>query len=134
MKWVYENLVEVIEDENAVGGFSYQCKKCPRSFKFRIEAVRHASTCGTQSKAKKRGKNKRMHTCNLCAFKASTRAKLSKDRIIEHKDLHQSVNYTTCEKSYKTVKSLKQHMKQVHIQSKMCKCNMCPMVHPILDM
>jgi len=78
MKWVFENWVEVTEDHTTAGGSSYHCRKCPRSFKYRNEAIRHAATC------------------NLCPFKASTRAKLAKHRISEHRDLlRQSINCTT---------------------------------------
>ena len=131
MKWVFENWVEVSTDDSTAGGSSYQCKKCPRSFQLRIEAVRHASTCGTPSKAKKRGKNKRMLTCNLCPFQASTRAKLSKHRMSEHKDLlRQSNCCTTCQKTFKTVKNLKMHIRMVHMKLKNFKCNICPLKFP----
>ena len=128
MKWVFENWVEVTEDHTTAGGSSYHCRKCPRSFKYRNEAIRHAATCGAPSKVKKRGKNTRMMTCNLCPFKASTRAKLAKHRISEHRDLlRQSINCTTCQKSFKSVKNLKEHMKKVHIKSKVFMCSKCPM-------
>ena len=83
--------------------------------------------CGKAFTGKRRGKNTRKITCNICPYKATTEGELAKHRRQAHKDLlfKQRVRCLTCNETFATEKTLKKHILVVHKNSEQQECEFC---------
>ena len=122
----FNNYVLVKKSPKGYVGQVYQCLKCNSDFPTRIICIRHAFNCGKTFTGKKRGKNTRQITCNICPFKTTTEGELAKHRRDAHKEVtSQRVRCLTCNETFASVKSLKKHIMNVHKNSDMKKCGEC---------
>lgn len=123
---MFNNYVLVKKNPKGLVGLVYQCLKCNTDFPTRIICIRHAFGCGKTFTGKRRGKNTRQITCNICPFKTTTEGELAKHRRDEHQEVTcQRVRCLTCNETFATVKSLKKHIMNVHKNSDVRKCGVC---------
>ena len=121
----FKNFVLAKKAPRGVSGMMYQCLKCNSDFPTRIICIRHALTCGKAFTGKKRGKNTRQLTCNICPFKTTTEKKLEKHRLGSHSEVATRVRCLTCNDTFSTVKILKKHILGIHKGSKPHQCKYC---------
>ena len=121
----YKNFVLARKAPRGVSGMIYQCLKCNSDFPTRIICIRHVLACGKAFTGKKRGKNTRQLTCNICTFTTTTEKKLEKHRRESHSQVATRVRCLTCNDTFSTVKILKGHIIGVHKGSKPYQCKYC---------
>lgn len=123
---VTKNFVLAKQNPSGAAGFVYQCLKCNIELPTKIMCTRHALNCGKAFTGKRRGKNARKITCNICPYKATTEGELAKHRRQAHKELcGQRVRCLTCNDTFATVKILKKHILAVHKNSANEECEYC---------
>ena len=122
---VFKNFVLAKKAPRGYVGLIYQCLKCNSDFPTRIICIRHALKCGKAFTGKKRGKNTRQITCNICPFKTTTETKLEKHRREAHSQVSRRVRCLTCNDTFASVKILKKHIISIHKNTTPHQCKFC---------
>ena len=126
LKAVYNNYVSAKKDSRGLAGWTYQCLKCEKYFGTRITCTRHASTCEKTFTGKRRAKNMRQVTCNICPFKATTESGLETHRREAHPEVSsQRPRCWTCGETFASAKNLKSHVLKVHKKVGLLSCETC---------
>ena len=123
---VAKKFVLAKKNPSGAAGLIYQCLKCDIDFPTKIMCIRHAMSCGKLFTGKRRAKNTRKITCNICPFKATTEGDLARHRRRAHPELcSQRVRCLTCNDTFATVKILKKHILTVHKNGAQEECEYC---------